>query len=145
MNDRGNMYALAALKDKRAALSSEIIDLKRKIAARKVALEHVDATLRILDPDADPDRIRPKRIPKHVNIFRSGELSRLIIDTLRRGGKPMSTQEIVTAICEAGGHGESGRKAMGQRVRANLAYQERRGKVRKEGSRTDARWRLAGS
>lgn len=142
MNAKGNQYALAALKDKRAVLSSEIIDLKRKIAARKAALEHVDATLRLLDPDADPDRIRPKRIPKHVNIFRSGELSRLLIDTLRRAGKPMATHEIVTAICEAGGHGESARRAMGQRVRANLAYQEKRKKVVKIGTRSAATWQL---
>jgi hypothetical protein len=34
MNENGNQYALAALKDKRATLAGEIVDLKKQLAWR---------------------------------------------------------------------------------------------------------------
>jgi hypothetical protein len=66
----------------------------------------------------------------------------LILGALRDAEDELSTREIVTAILRAGGHGEGARKAMGQRVRANLAYQERRGKVAKAAHGPSATWSL---
>jgi hypothetical protein len=57
-------------------------------------------------------------------------------------GKPLSTAEIVTAVMRAGGHGEDARPALRMRVRGNLGYLERRGKVAKIGERAMARWKL---
>jgi hypothetical protein len=145
MNDqssRGDRYALSALRKRRALLAAEIIQLERQVRARKDSLVHVDATLKLLDPEYDSDTVRPRRIPQRIRLFRQGELSRLILGTLREADEELSTQQIVTAVVRAGGHGEGARKAMGQRVRANLAYQQRRGKVAKSGSGTGARWGL---
>jgi hypothetical protein len=145
MNDqssRGDRYALSALRKRRALLAAEIIQLERQVRARKDSLVHVDATLKLLDPDYDSDTIRPKRIPQRIQLFRQGELGRLILGALRDGGGVLTTQEIVAAVLRAGGHGEGARKAMGQRVRANLAYLERRRKIGKSGGGPGARWSL---
>ena len=147
MNDqssRGDRYALSALRKRRATLAGEIVQLERQVRARKDSLVHVDATLKLLDPSYDSETIRPKRIPQRIRLFRQGELGRLILGTLRKAqGEPQSTAQIVSAIVEAGGHGEDARKAMGQRARANLAYLLRRGKVVKTGSGKAVRWCLA--
>ena len=63
MNDKGNRYALAALRDKRAVLAAEIVQLERQVRHRKESLGHVDATLRLLDPSIDTDAIPNKRPP----------------------------------------------------------------------------------
>lgn len=142
MNENGNRYALAALKDKRATLAGEIADLKKQIAWRTEALAHVDACLRLMDPAATPDAIPAKRPYKRVKLFRQGELGRMILDALRRAEKPLGTHAVVTALLDAGGHGEPARAAMTPRVRGNLAYLERAGKVAKAGSGKTITWAL---
>lgn len=143
MNDKGNRYALAALRDRSATLATEIVQLKRQIRARKDALVHVDATLKLLDPGYDAKSVRNKRIPQRIRLFRQGELGRLILGTLRKAEKPLSTAQIATAILVAGGHGESARPTVTPRVRGNLAYLDRRAKVAKSGHGTGVRWMLA--
>lgn len=142
MSERGNAYALSALKKKRAAIASEIIQLERQVRHRKDMLAHVDATLRILDPSIQVDAIPNKRIVKNVNIFRQGELGQLLRNTMRVLDRPATTPEIVDYIIKTGGHGKEARAAIRQRVRSNLSYLARRGKVAKEGEQREARWRL---
>lgn len=73
MNDRGNRYALFALKDKRATISAEIVQLQRQLRHRKELLGHVDITLRLLDPSVEVEAIPNKRLPRRVKLFRQGE------------------------------------------------------------------------
>lgn len=94
MNDKGNRYALAALKDKRASLASEIIQLERQIRHRKECLVHVDATLRLLDPELHVEGIPPKRPTKRIKLFRQGELQRIILGALRDADRPLHASEI---------------------------------------------------
>ena len=82
MNEAGNRYALAALKDRRATLAGEIVDLKKQLAWRVSQLDHVDACLTIFEPGFDIKAIGIKRPRKRVKLFRQGELGRLIIDAL---------------------------------------------------------------
>lgn len=143
MNETGNKYALAALKDKRASIAGEIAHMKTQIARRQKQLEHVDETIRIFDPELDADALPLKRPRSHVNLFRQGELGRLIVDALRRAGRPLTTREIVTALMEAQGHDESARPALAPRVRGNLAYLHGREIIVKMGSGTGVTWALA--
>jgi hypothetical protein len=46
MNEKGNRYAIAALKDRRATMAGEIVQFKQGIADREEQLTHLDATLR---------------------------------------------------------------------------------------------------
>ncbi|GJL94683.1 MAG: hypothetical protein DHS20C05_10880 [Hyphococcus sp.] len=144
MNDNSNKYALAALKDKRAGFAGEIIDFKKKIKWREDQIRHIDATIDVFEPGFDVDTVRPKRPRKRVKLFKQGELGRMIMDALRRAGKPITTYEVVTAIIDEMGHGEAARSALSQRVRGNLAYHETKtGNILKVGAGTNVRWRLA--
>jgi hypothetical protein len=46
-NEKGNRYAIHALKDRRATMAGEIVQFKQGIADREEQLSHLDATLRI--------------------------------------------------------------------------------------------------
>jgi hypothetical protein len=142
MNDLSNKYALAALKDRRATLAGEIADLKKRLQVAITQLDHIDACLTIFEYEGDPAAIPAHRTQKRVKLFRQGELGRLILDALRRAGKPMGTHQIVTMLLEAGGYGESARPALTPRVRGNLAYLEGRGAVVKVGKAGSATWAL---
>jgi len=140
---RGDRYALSALRNRRATIAAEIVSLERQLRHCRESLVHVDATLRLLDDSIDIDAIPNKRLPRRVKLFGQGELGRMILSCFREAeGRPLATAEIVSAILAAGGHGEPARRAVGGRVRGNLAYLERRGKVCKAGSGRTARWNL---
>ncbi|MCK9916266.1 hypothetical protein MXD81_44655 [Microbacteriaceae bacterium K1510] len=142
-SDKGNRYAILALKDRRATLAGEIQRFKDGIKHREQQLAHMDATLRILDPEYRADTIAPKRI-RRVKLFGGGELNRLIIDALRRAnGEALSTPQIADAIIAAKGYGHEAKPALTRRVRANLSYLLwKRRAVEKIGDRMTARWRL---
>ena len=138
-----NQYAVAALKDPRATIAGEIARFKQGIRDREEQLAHLDATLRILDPEYRADTIAPKRL-RQVKLFGQGEFNRLIIDALRRAeGKPLPVPQIAHAIIAAKGYGHEAKPALIRRVRANLSYLLRhRQAVDKIGNRLTARWRL---
>lgn len=141
---RGSRYAISALKNKRATLAAEIVQLERQIRSRKDNLQHVDACLRLLDPTVAVEDIPNKRMAKHVNLFRQGELSRLVVGVLREAeGVPLTTPQIAEAIMTNGGIDKDARNVIRVRVRSNLGYLQRRGKVAKLGERTAAKWALA--
>jgi hypothetical protein len=68
MNDKGNRYAICALKDRRATMAGEIVQMKEGIRHREEQLTHLDATLRVLDPSYRADTIAPKRL-RRVKLF----------------------------------------------------------------------------
>ena len=140
MNEKGNRYALAALKERRGLLAAEIVGLERQVKARKESLAHVDATLKLLDPSIDVSAIAKRRVVKRIRLFRQGELGRLILGALRDADRPLGTHEIVDHVVAAGGHRQGARKAMTGRVRGNLQYLLRRGSVTKSGDGRSARW-----
>jgi hypothetical protein len=143
VSDKGNKYAIAALKDRRATMAGEIIQFKEAIRYREEQLAHLDATLRVLDPSYRADTLPPKRL-RRVKLFGGGELNRLILDALRRSdGQPMTNLEIARSIIEAKGYGEAAIHSLTRRVRANLSYLLRvRRMVVKTGERLEAKWSL---
>ena len=144
MDDKGNRYALKALRDKRASIASDIMQVERKLRHLRDSLVHVDATLRLLDPEADPEAIPVKRPTTRVKLFRQGELARLVRDALREAnGEPIPAEQIVTYLMRVGGHDESARKALAARVRSTLAYLRRNGSTSKTWAIGRALWRLS--
>lgn len=142
MNELGNKYALAALRERRAELSGEIIQLESRLRSLRQSLGHLDASLAILDPDRDVKLIPAKR-PRRVKLFGHGKLNRMVLDALREGARPMTTLEITEAICAKLSYGEAAKASMRNRVRANLLYLLKvRGLIEKEGERDAARWAL---
>jgi hypothetical protein len=72
-NEKGNRYAIHALKDRRATMVGEIVQFKEGIAYREEQLSHLDAVLRELDPSYRADTLPPKRL-RRVKLFGNGEL-----------------------------------------------------------------------
>jgi hypothetical protein len=141
---RGDRYALSALRNKRASLASELVQLKRQLRHKEKMLGHVDATLRLLDPTIEIEALPSKRIVMRIKLFRQGELGRLILKVLREANaQSLSTSAIVSGVLAEGGHGDRARPTMAPRVRGNLAYLERRGTVVKTGNGKGVRWALA--
>lgn len=143
MNELGNKYALAALRERRAEMAGEITSLERQLRHLRESLVHVDATLRLFDPNADPVKIPGKRPYKRVKLFGAGKLNRMILAALRRGERPMATAEVVASVVAELKFGPEAAKGMSSRVRANLLYLAKvRGLVVKDGEGKDARWSL---
>lgn len=73
-------HVVSALVAKRAALAGKIATAERRIDQFRAGLIHLDATLRLFDPDAVPEAIPPKHPrPAHADWFARGELSRRIL------------------------------------------------------------------
>ena len=60
-------------------------------------MAHIDATLKLFDPDAVPENIRPKApAAARSGFFANGEISRRCREAVRRAdGKQISAEEIV--------------------------------------------------
>ena len=142
MEKKSNVYALAALRERRAEIAGEITECERKLRHLRETMVHVDGTIRLFS-DMEPESIPAKRPYKRVKLFGAGKLNRMIMDALRNEGRPMTTTEVVDAICASLNFGPDAAKGMKNRVRANLLYLAKvRGIVTKEGDRETATWAI---
>ena len=91
--------AVSALCRRRAELAGEALALDARLAQLRADLVHLDAAIRIMCPEAEPDLIRPKRPSrKGCDWFGRQELPRLILDALRDNGQPLSCDGIARAV-----------------------------------------------
>ncbi len=94
-----------ALIEKRAEIAGAIAVLERQISQRRADLAHVDATLRMFDPDVQVRAIRAKFPAKpRSSLFGNGEISQRCREAIRdAGGEPISAEAIaVRAMTEKG-------------------------------------------
>ena len=124
-------------------MSGELTRLERQVRHLKASMVHMDATLRLMDPDRDPNEIPSKRPYVRTKLFGAGKLNRLIFDAMRKGARPMSTADVVDGIVAELGYGDDAASGLRNRVRANLRYLEKGERVLKDGSGPGAVWRLA--
>jgi hypothetical protein len=143
MGEKTERYAISALRNKHAAMAGEIIRLERKLRHLRESIQHVDATLKLLDPVIDPTIIPAARPRRRIKLFRQGELGRMITDALRRaGGGPLPTDDIVSLVMQRAGMKKEAWATMKPRIRGNLSYLVKIGRVEKIGANRTARWRL---
>jgi hypothetical protein len=125
--------AIAALKAKRIEIIQRLDDHREQARLAVVALDHVEAALRILDPAIDLSEIRPRKVAVVLPDTR-GDSCRIILEMLRKATQPISTAEITVAVMKARGMdvGDSDlRRVMANRTLANLKYWARkRGLIR---------------
>ena len=138
----GFRYAVCSLREKRAELAADIADLTLQLRDRRRDLGKVDDILRILDPGNDPAAIPAKRAVRYLNVFRQGELGRLIMGILRFQNRPMTNLEIAGIIMRQGGYRSHLWTAIRRRTRANLAYLEAQGRVEKVDTGINALWKM---
>jgi hypothetical protein len=92
------MHVIRALRNKRAELAGMLRQLEQQLVQQRANLAHVDATMRLFDPDIRPKDIRPKQPRERNAWFRPGECLRLIYDELREATQPVTTRELAERI-----------------------------------------------
>ena len=94
-----NDHVLSGLITKRAELAGQIEMMQRKMRELVATIGHIDAAIRVFDPNAELDDIKPK-LPPRFQAFK-GEVSRLVLNALREAGKPLPVSDL-TFIVAAG-------------------------------------------
>jgi hypothetical protein len=137
-------HVVSALRAKRAEISGYIHDLEKKVRTWRARLAHIDASIKIFSPEADPDAIPMRRTYRRSGYFKKGELARLSMDELRKAdGQPITTAAIVAAILnqkELPKADPALATSLNERVLTYLREQRKRGAVTKSGTSRDAKW-----
>lgn len=91
-----NEHVLSGLIAKRSEIAGQIERLQLEIRQLVVALDHVDASIRIFDPDADLEDVKSRLPPRHMAF--KGEVSRILLNTLRKAPAPMPVSELAAIV-----------------------------------------------
>lgn len=142
MTEVGYQWGVKALQKRRSEIAGDIAQLTLRLKHCRHDLGKVDDILRILAPGKDPTRIPPKKAIRYLNLFRPGELGRLIIAILRAENRPMTNLEITRAIFDRGGFDLRLWSPIRRRCRANLAYLHLGGRIEKADAGSLTRWSL---
>ena len=129
MNDPHVVTALVA---KRAELAGKIEHHQATVRQLMIDLDAIDQSLRIFKPDIELDDINPKPMPPRHAAFK-GEVSRIVLATLRDAKRPCSTQELTMHVMAGRGMNTADKrlvKTVGKRVGACLRHHRAKGLVR---------------
>ncbi len=88
---------LAGLVAKRTEIAGQISDVRETLRKLIVNLDHIDAAIRLFDPDYDVASIRDKPV-RPAQIARRGDSIRLILDLLREAVEPLTTKQIALQV-----------------------------------------------
>lgn len=93
--DRPN--TLAGLVEKRAEIAGKLSQARAALRQLIIDLDHVDAAIRLFDPNYDVEGIRQK-IPTAAHRSLRGDLTRAAFDALRDASGPMTTVELARHV-----------------------------------------------
>jgi len=147
----GDSFILSGLLRKHAEILGIIADLERRLDQHQANLIHVDAVLRLLEPEIELEHIPARhRPPKRSPYFGRGEITRTCLEVFRdaNGDGWLSADEIaVVAMTRKGldpGKDHRLRTDFVRRILQTLDSLERRyGRVIKSGHGKGIRWKLA--
>ena len=91
-------HVISSLRGKRSELAGLVLQLEHQLVQHRTSLAHLDATMRLFDPDIQPQDIRPRQQRPRSAWFRQGECLRLIYDELRDAPQPLTTRELAVRI-----------------------------------------------
>lgn len=121
------IYAIPALKEKRAHIAGRVISLKKQIIKHKHELASLDATIALFEPNYKVGSIKAIKPNRRSKLFKMGALGRLIIDALRRvDGTPLDTAQVLAAVALAIGQTKASETALRATVRSNGLSQQAR-------------------
>jgi hypothetical protein len=110
---------VAGLIDKRRELLRLVKDAQEALTTRLADLDHLDATIRLFDPDADLSGLKAKRAASPHPAFK-GEMRRHVLGALRGASGPVTSLEIARSFAQGRGLEESAVVAIRKRVGACL-------------------------
>lgn len=97
----GELQVIGGLRDKRAELVGMVDRLEQQLADYRVSLTHLDATMRLFDPDLLLAVDLQQR--ERVSWFRPGECLRTIYDVMREAPQPLTTRDVARRVIAAKG------------------------------------------
>jgi hypothetical protein len=126
-----------------AELGGKILENRQEHENLAGQMRHVEACIKLLDPDYNLAAIAVKR-RKANPWFKRGTLYRRALDVLRTATEPMTTFELATAVLKAHGVEDASKDdtqniALG--IQHSLKNHEGKG-VERVGEASPARWRL---
>jgi hypothetical protein len=86
------------LRDKRLEVADAIERLERQVDQQRADLAHLEATMRLFDPNVEHATLQSAPPRRRNDWFRPGECRRRIHDVLRDATGPMTTREIVEGL-----------------------------------------------
>jgi len=125
-----NEHVLSGLIAKRAELAGRVETLQRDMREAVLAIDHIDAAIRMFDPEAALDDIKPRLPPRHQAF--KGEVSRLVLNALRKAGKPLPVAELTLHVLAGRGLTADDKpfmRVLGRRVGACLRNLRKKGLV----------------
>lgn len=132
------------LVEKCSEVSGIIADLEERTRQARASLAHIDAVIRLLDPDTDIDGIKPKRpAGTRFGVFGNGEISRRVREAIRDAREPVAAEDIVRQAMTEKGLSPDDKHARQAIVRSFLWALHRMhvaGTVAKVGHGFGARW-----
>ncbi len=88
------------LAQKRGAITGLILDLEERLRQAKQDLVHIDASIRIFNPDADFRHISHKRPSTRTGMFAHGEIARHCREAMRASAEPVSAESVAIQIMQ---------------------------------------------
>jgi hypothetical protein len=126
-------HVVSALKEKRIQIASQIESLQGQLRRATIDLDHVEASLRLFDPDVDLAALSPRKVAP-ILYDTKGDTGRTILETLRTSMRPLTTAQVCEAVMKARGLDTNDRglcRVMMRRTNANLKHwAKKRGLIR---------------
>ena len=91
-------HVITALVRKRAELAGDIENTQKRLKEMIVALENLDRTLLMFDPDYKIESIKPKAFRPPEDWSKRGEMTRLILGILRQAAEPLTSRDIAVQL-----------------------------------------------
>lgn len=85
---------------KRAEMARDVRALRDALADKLIAVDHLDASIRIFNPAIDLSDMPEKSALPVTTTFR-GELQRFLLTTLRHSAEPRDTLELAVVLMQA--------------------------------------------
>jgi hypothetical protein len=92
-----------ALTSKRGELVGQMEDRRRELKQLGEELAHLEATMRLFDPQWVLDPLAVRRRGRRRQFFRAGECQRLVLDALREAEAAIPEQALVAGLLRAKG------------------------------------------
>lgn len=139
-------HVLTGLIAKRAEIAGQIEHTQDQLRQLVIDLDHIDAAIHIFDPSIELEEIKARPVPPKHHAFR-GEVTRIVLTTLRNAKRPLTTQEIAQRVmAERGLDTANARllKTMTKRTGACLRnWQKQGGVTRQPGPGQFMLWEIA--
>ena len=90
-------HVLTGLISKRREIAGQIEHLQDQLRQHVIDLDHVDAAIHIFDPSIELEEIKSRPVPPRHQAFK-GEVTRIVLATLRNAKRPLTTAEIAQRV-----------------------------------------------